>query len=332
MQANVDVGPDLTYKAEAPVNAACPQAAKSKTMVSTAVGGEEQCQELSVWQSAFLEGQRDRVAVTGQHTCIYRVVELQGVGQAGTGPSVVVKLPIRATLKQGKGEVVWAGVVHTREGGQGTSKSTQGKKRPVALTEAGGGIFTSSKVQKVSVFETIGGRALSNEVQDKVQREWTHREQAHRDGTAKQKVKTEAAGPHAGDTEATAGSKARVGKGKGKGNKEWAIDVDTKEALLGALEEFTGGLSKEVSKEVSKVSAAAKQGSKDEAKALKVLHREEVAALKSELLAAQAVVADRDKQLLVAQNDIAQLQAGKKNCRRGRTAAGYDRYEKCTVS
>ena len=115
--------------------------------------------------------------------------------------------------------MVWAGVVHTLEGGQGTSKSAQGKKRYLVLTEAGAGIFTSSKVQKVSVFETIGGRALSNEVQDKVQREWTLRAQAFTDGTAKQKVKSEAGGPDAGVKEATAGSKARVGKGKGKGNK-----------------------------------------------------------------------------------------------------------------
>ena len=107
MQANVDVWPDLTYKAEAPVDAACPEAAKSKTMVSTVVGGEEQCSELFVWDCAFLVGQRERVAVTGQHTCIYRVVELSGVGQAGTGPTLVVKLPIRATRKQGGGK--WCG-------------------------------------------------------------------------------------------------------------------------------------------------------------------------------------------------------------------------------
>ena len=123
-------------------------------------------------------------------------------------------------------------------------------------------------------------------------------------------------------------SKARVGKGKGKGNKEWAIDVDTKEALLGAFQEFTGGLSKEVSKEVSKVTAAPKQGSRDEVRGLKAQHRAEVAKLKSELLAAQAVVADREKQLLVAQNDIAQLHAEKNNCRAGRTAAGGDRPQK----
>ena len=115
--------------------------------------------------------------------------------------------------------MVWAGLVHTLEGGQGTSKSAQGKKRYLVLTEAGAGIFTSSKVQKVSVFETIGGRALSNEVQDKVQREWTLRAQGWADGSVKQKVKSEAGGPDAGVTEATAGSKARVGKGKGKGNK-----------------------------------------------------------------------------------------------------------------
>ena len=93
MQANVDVWPDLTYKAEAPVDAACPGAAKSKTTVSMVVGGEEQCDPLHVWESAWLAGQRERVAVTGQHTCIYRVAEVTGVGQAGTGPSLIVKLP-----------------------------------------------------------------------------------------------------------------------------------------------------------------------------------------------------------------------------------------------
>ena len=63
---------------------------------------------------------------------------------------------------------------------------------------------------------------------------------------------------------------------------------------------------------MSKVTAAAKQGSRDEVRDLKAQHRVEVAELKSELLAAQAVVADREKQLLVAQNDIAQLHAEKK--------------------
>ena len=105
-QANVDVWPDLTYRAEAPVDAACPGAAKFKTTVSTVLDGEVGCEARHVWESAWLAGQRERVAVTGQHTCIYRVVEVEGVGQAGTGPPTIVKLPIRATLKAGGEEVV----------------------------------------------------------------------------------------------------------------------------------------------------------------------------------------------------------------------------------
>ena len=277
--------------------------------------GEVGCEARHVWESAWLAGQRERVAVTGQHTCIYRVVEVEGVGQAGTGPPTIVKLPIRATLKAGGEEVVWAGVVHTLEQGVGTSKSATGKKRYLVLT--GGGNFTSAKVQKVSVFETLGGLALSKEVQEKVKGEWTSRDQGYKDGLLKAKVKSEAGGPDAALTQATAESKARVGKGKGKGNKS-SIDVDAGDLLMGEMQELRAELSKGVGKEGSKV---AKQ--RDEIRDLKGQHKadmldlktsfkEDTAELKKELQAAKDMAAQNAQKLLAAQNAIAGLEAEKK--------------------
>ena len=275
------------------------------------------CEARHVWESAWLAGQRERVAVTGQHTCIYRVVEVEGVGQAGTGPPTIVKLPIRATLKAGGEEVVWAGVVHTLEQGVGTSKSATGKRRILVLFP--GGNFTSSKVQRVSVFETIGGLALSKEVQEKVKGEWTSRDQGYKDGLLKAKVKSEAGGPDAALTQATAESKARVGKGKGKGNKS-SIDVDAGD-LMGEMQELRAvmELSKGVGKEGSKGSKQRDEirDLKGQHKAdlldLKTSYKEDTAELKKELQAAKDMAAQNAQKLLAAQNAIAGLEAEKKS-------------------